>query len=67
MASLAEPWGLALYGRLSGPELSALACVVFVVLASLSHVWLTRFRMGPLEWLWRCGTYWNWLPNRRTA
>jgi uncharacterized protein len=67
MASLAEPWGLALYGRLSGPELSALACVVFVVLASLSHAWLTRFRMGPLEWLWRCGTYWNWLPNRCTA
>jgi uncharacterized protein len=64
MASLAESWGLGLYGRLSGPELTALALAVFAVLASLSHAWLRRYRMGPLEWLWRCGTYWQWLPNR---
>ncbi|MBI2970295.1 MAG: DUF418 domain-containing protein [Gammaproteobacteria bacterium] len=25
---------------------------------------MKRFRIGPLEWLWRCGTYWRWLPNR---
>jgi uncharacterized protein len=67
MASLAEPWGLGLYGRLSGPELTALALAVFAVLASLSHAWLRHFRMGPLEWLWRCGTYWRWLSNRRAA
>lgn len=67
MASLAEPWGFGLYGRLSGPELTALAIVVFMLLASLSHSWLKHYRMGPLEWLWRCGTYWRWLPNRHTA
>jgi uncharacterized membrane protein YeiB len=52
---------------LSGPELTALAVVVFVLLASLSHAWLRHYRMGPLEWLWRCGTYWRWLPNRLAA
>jgi uncharacterized protein len=67
MASLAEPWGLGLYGRLSGPELTALAFAVFAALASLSHAWLRHYRMGPLEWLWRCGTYWRWLPNRQAA
>jgi len=65
MATLAEPWGFGMYGRLSGPELTALAFVVFAALASLSHAWLGYYRMGPLEWLWRCGTYWRWLPNRR--
>lgn len=64
MALLAEPWGFGLYGKLGGPELTALACAVFIALALLSHVWLGRYRMGPLEWLWRCGTYRRWLPNR---
>ncbi len=67
MAALAEPWGLGWYGRLGGPELTVLAFVVFIVLASLSHAWLRHFRMGPLEWLWRCGTYWRLLPNRLPA
>jgi uncharacterized protein len=65
MALLAERWGFGLYGRLSGPQLTALAFTVFAVLASLSHAWLRHFRMGPLEWLWRCGSYWRWLPNRQ--
>jgi uncharacterized protein len=64
MAALAERWGLHLYGRLDGPQLTALALVVFATLAALSHLWLRRYRMGPLEWLWRCGTYGKWLPNR---
>jgi uncharacterized protein len=64
LALLAEPWGFGLYGKLGGPELTALAFAVFVALALLSHAWLKRFRMGPLEWLWRCGTYRHWLPNR---
>jgi uncharacterized protein len=65
MAAIAEPWGLNFYGRLSGPVLTALAIGVFAALALLSHGWLRRYRMGPLEWLWRCGTYLSWLPNRR--
>ncbi len=64
MAALAEPWGLEAYGRLGGPPLTGLAVVVFALLAVLSHAWLRRFRLGPLEWLWRCGTYWRALPNR---
>ena len=64
MALLAKPWGLDLYGRFGGPMLSILAVTVFTMLALSSRAWLSRYRMGPLEWLWRCGTYGRWLPNR---
>ena len=64
MSAIAERWGLHLYGRVDGPQMTALALVVFATLAVLSHMWLQRYRMGPLEWLWRCGTYGVWLPNR---
>lgn len=30
-----------------------------------SHLWLKTFRFGPLEWLWRSGTYLRWQPLRR--
>ena len=39
-----------------------------VVLAAaqivFSHVWLSRFRYGPMEWLWRAVTYWTIPPMR---
>lgn len=66
MAALAEPWGLGFYGRFGGPLLTGLAVAIYILLALFSQAWLTRFRLGPLEWLWRCGTYWRWLPNRVT-
>ncbi len=65
IAALAEPWGFGLYGHLSGVEMTAVAIVAYAVLAELSYLWLRHFRLGPLEWLWRCGTYWGWLSNRR--
>jgi len=64
IAALAEPWGFGLYGHLNGVQMTAVAIIVYALLAEASHGWLNRFRMGPLEWLWRCGTYWRWLPNR---
>ena len=42
-----------------------------VVLAALqivfSHLWLARFRYGPMEWLWRAVTYWTIPPMRITS
>jgi len=31
--------------------------VFFVAQLALAHWWLKRFHYGPLEWLWRCGTF----------
>jgi uncharacterized protein len=64
MATIAEPWGFDRYGRLDGPALTLLALSVFIFLAVVSRTWLRRIRMGPLEWIWRCVTYWRLLPIR---
>lgn len=49
--------GLGLYGTFSRVSLSLLAVMVFGALALGSYLWLLRFRMGPLEWIWRYVTY----------
>lgn len=41
-------------------ELTALAAFLFEVLCC--RLWLSRFRFGPLEWLWRMGTYGRYFP-----
>jgi uncharacterized membrane protein YeiB len=41
---------------------------VFLVIALqvvFCHLWLSRFRFGPMEWLWRAITYWTWPPILR--
>ena len=65
VAALAESWGLGLFSRLNGVQMTAAALLIYALLTEASYRWLRRYRMGPLEWLWRCGTYWTWLPNRR--
>jgi uncharacterized protein len=42
------------------------AALLFGVEVAISRAWLTRFRFGPLEWLWRCATYARWQPIRRS-
>lgn len=32
-------------------------CVVWALQLWASHAWLQRYRLGPLEWAWRCMTY----------
>jgi uncharacterized protein len=67
VAAIAETWGLGRYGTLDGPAMTLLAVAVFAAQAVASHAWLARFSMGPLEWLWRCGTYSRWLPLASAA
>ncbi|WP_426211853.1 DUF418 domain-containing protein [Massilia sp. TWP1-3-3] len=45
-----------------------LACVVAMLALQIpfSHWWLSRWRYGPMEWLWRAITYWQ-LPAMRIA
>lgn len=39
--------------------------VVWWAQLMISAWWLERFRMGPVEWSWRCATYRRWSPLRR--
>ena len=41
------------------------APLMFAVQAALSAAWLSRYRFGPLEWVWRCMTYARVQPLRR--
>jgi len=40
---------------------------LFAAQASISAIWLSRFRYGPLEWVWRCLSYVRLEPLRRSA
>ena len=40
--------------------------VVYTVQIVFSHWWLSKFRYGPMEWLWRAATYWQWPAMRKT-
>jgi uncharacterized protein len=51
-------WGLGLWGRVGPIFETLLAIALFVaVQLPLSTAWLTRFRYGPVEYLWRLLTY----------
>jgi uncharacterized protein len=56
--------GFSLYQSLSPLQCFTLALVSFFVQALLSKLWLSHFQYGPLEWLWRCGSYLSFFPMR---
>ena len=41
------------------------APLMFGAQAAFSAAWLSRYRFGPLEWMWRCMTYARMQPLRR--
>jgi uncharacterized protein len=49
--------GLGLHGRFSRFELLGVVIGVWIVQILASLLWMRFFRFGPLEWLWRCATY----------
>lgn len=58
-------FGLGL-GRYLGTFPAMLVCMGYTLLQLWgSRYWLTKFRYGPLEWLWRSGTYMKWQPLRK--
>lgn len=65
MSLLATSYGLGLFGGLARLQLLGLAVGCFAVQMVVSAWWLARFRYGPLEWLWRCFTYWQRVPFAR--
>ena len=57
--------GLGLYGSVSRVEQALIVLGVWAVQLAISTVWMWYFRFGPLEWAWRCLTYWRLQPMRR--
>lgn len=58
-------YGLGLFGQAGISQLLLLAVSLFVVQVILSHWWISRYRFGPAEWLWRSLSYLEAQPLRR--
>lgn len=52
-----QGWAGGLYGELHRGALLAIVLATWVLMLAWSKPWLSRYRYGPLEWLWRCLTY----------
>lgn len=50
-------WGFGLYGQISILQGLGITALIYAMQIIFSSWWLSRFRFGPLEWLWRSLTY----------
>lgn len=57
--------GLGLLGDVGAMVSLGIGIAVFVFQAYFSQWWLSRFRYGPFEWLWRSATYFKWQEFRK--
>lgn len=55
--TLASWWGLAWFGTVSDAQAALIAFTVWLSLVVFATAWLSVFRIGPFEWLWRAVTY----------
>ncbi|NDE62090.1 MAG: DUF418 domain-containing protein [Cyclobacteriaceae bacterium] len=62
---LAYGWGLGLALKLNGYEVLGVGVILYLSQIVFSGIWLGRFKYGPLEWIWRCITYWKLISIKR--
>jgi uncharacterized protein len=65
MTAVFGGWGLGLFGRYGSAEMWLFVPPAWLLMLLWSKPWLTHFRQGPLEWLWRSLTEGRRLPLRR--
>jgi uncharacterized protein len=58
-------YGLGYFSKLQRYELYYVVGSIWVFQIIFSHIWLSKFRMGPLEWIWRSLTYWKKQPLKK--
>lgn len=57
--------GFGLIGKIGAAASAGIALLVFIAQQLLCRWWLLRYQYGPLEWLWRSATLWQWQPLKR--
>ncbi len=57
--------GFGLLGRLGAAACVAVAILFFAAQILFARWWMSRFNLGPVEWLWRSLTYFKLQPNVR--
>ncbi len=59
------PFGPMWFGQHGPAQMWAVVGALWIAQLIWSPLWLSRFSMGPLEWVWRCLTYGRRVPLRR--
>lgn len=59
--------GFGLWGEVDRPTLWAIVLAIWALQLIWSPLWLSRFKMGPLEWLWRRLSYAHPVSMAKTA
>jgi len=65
MTAIFYGWGLGLFCQVGPARQWLFVALGWSLMLGWSAPWLSRFRRGPLEWLWRSLTERRRLPNRR--
>jgi len=55
--TLSYGFGLGLWWRIGAARATSIALIILALQIPLSALWLSRFRYGPVEWVWRRLTY----------
>ncbi|MBX3118768.1 MAG: DUF418 domain-containing protein [Fimbriimonadaceae bacterium] len=58
-------WGFGLFGKLDSVGMLSVVLAVWVVNIAFSAIYLRFFRIGPMEWIWRCLTEGRRMPIRK--
>ena len=58
--------GFGMFGKLQRYEIYYVVAAVWALQIIWSHIWLSYFRFGPLEWAWRSLTYWEKQPMKKS-
>lgn len=61
------PPGLGMIGEVERVGQFQIVASVWVFQLIFSTLWLSVFRFGPMEWVWRSLTYWKFQPMRKSA
>ena len=61
------PWGPMWFGQHDPVQMWTVVVAIWAAQLIWSPLWLSRFSMGPLEWLWRCLTYGRMVPISKPA
>jgi uncharacterized protein len=55
--TLSYGFGLGLWWHIGASRAMAIAALIIAIQIPLSALWLSRYRFGPVEWVWRRLTY----------
>lgn len=58
-------WGLGMLAQVRNLYTFLFGFVIIAVQILISKWWMSKFYYGPFEWIWRCLTWWKWMPMVR--